>query len=66
LSDIAAGAFVAVAATGGVAVLFARGGIDLRAGRVRVAEIPPWPCRCAVALWALRGRRRGLRRRRGV
>ncbi len=47
-SDVMAGALVAVATTRGVAVIFARGGIDLaasRRGRVGSTKMPPWPCR---------------------
>ncbi len=48
LSDTLAGAFIAVVATRGVALLFAKGGIDLaRSRRARAAASggPPWPCR---------------------
>lgn len=66
LSDVVAGAFVAVAVTNGMVWLFVRGGIDLQPGRGTATGRPPWPCRCAVAVWALRGRAVGLRRRRRV
>lgn len=67
-SDVVAGAFIAVMVTRGVAVLFAAGEIDLAPGRAAAPRAlrPPWPCRFAGAVLALRGRAPGLRRRRGV
>jgi lipid A 4'-phosphatase len=57
LSDALAGAFIAVATTRGVALLFARGGIDLGASaRTRNAATPPWPCRIACRIATRRGR----------
>ncbi len=47
-SDVIAAGFIAVLTTWGVAVGFARGGIDLAAaarGRPGLAALPPWPCR---------------------
>jgi membrane-associated phospholipid phosphatase len=57
LSDTLAGAFIAVATTRGVALMFARGGIDPAAfGRSRDAPTPPWPCRLLGWFAAQRGR----------
>jgi lipid A 4'-phosphatase len=65
-SDVIAGALVAVLSTRYVALLFARGGIDLaavRTGQIRAIEQPPWPCRTFGAM--LDGRRRAERDRGG-
>jgi membrane-associated phospholipid phosphatase len=57
LSDTLAGAFVAVATTRGIALLFARGGIDLAVlRRGREDATPPWPCRIAGRIAPRRGR----------
>jgi lipid A 4'-phosphatase len=48
LSDVLAGAFIAVLTTRGIALIFARSGIDLadaRRGRRALRGMPPWPCR---------------------
>jgi len=48
LSDILAGALIAIVTTWGVALIFAKNGIDLVAasrGRHGAGETPPWPCR---------------------
>ena len=45
LSDVLAGALVAVLTTRGVALTFARSGIDLAAARRGDSkDVPPWPC----------------------
>jgi membrane-associated phospholipid phosphatase len=48
LSDILAGALIAIVTTWGVALIFAENGIDLVAasrGRHGAGRAPPWPCR---------------------
>jgi lipid A 4'-phosphatase len=48
LSDVFAGALIAVLSTCGVALIFAKGGVDLAAARraiVSSRDVPPWPCR---------------------
>jgi lipid A 4'-phosphatase len=48
LSDILAGALIAIVTTWGVALVFAKNGIDLVAasrGRHDAGNAPPWPCR---------------------
>ena len=48
LSDVLAGALVAVLTTRYAAQILARGGIDLTAARLGLSasgELPPWPCR---------------------
>lgn len=48
LSDVAAGALVAVFATRAVALAFVKSGIDLKAARLgsrRNGDVRPWPCR---------------------
>lgn len=65
-SDVMAGALVAVLSTWYVALLFARGGIDLtaaRTGRICSIEKPPWPCRTFGVMLA--GRRRAEQDRGG-
>jgi lipid A 4'-phosphatase len=48
LSDVFAGALIGVLTTWGVALVFAKSGIDLaaaRRGRGDSRDVPPWPCR---------------------
>jgi lipid A 4'-phosphatase len=48
LSDVFAGALVAILTTWGVAFLFRKSGFDLarsRGGLGRTGKVPPWPCR---------------------
>jgi len=48
LSDILAGALIAIVTTWVVALIFAKNGIDLVAasrGRHDAGKAPPWPCR---------------------
>jgi lipid A 4'-phosphatase len=59
LGDAMAGAWLAVLTTRGVALLFARGGIDLaaaRRGQPPPAGIAPWVCRCLGRLAPARER----------
>ena len=60
-SDVIAGAFIGVAATRGVAWMFAAWGIDLaasRRGESDLGSVPPWPCRWFCELAASRRARR--------
>jgi membrane-associated phospholipid phosphatase len=59
-SDVIAAALIAVLVTRYVALLFARGGIDLvaaRRGEIGCGEVPPSPCRWAGEIRAARNRR---------
>jgi lipid A 4'-phosphatase len=66
LSDVMAGALIAMLSTWYVGLVFARWGIDLaaaRLGQVGTTEAPPWPCRGFSEMFT--GRRRRARDREG-